>query len=478
MSSNDATCRLRNAALQVFGEALSSVDPGLAVRNAVSLRGSNLQICDTTLDLSTGPHSIYSIAIGKAAWPMACALESILQGRLTAGVLSGLAPTTSSPQVRSYDGISGPEIIESEAHAWSLPPKRWQVFAGGHPLPNQQSLNAAAAAFQLLQRANQERALIIFLISGGGSAMMEWPANEAITLADLRRANQLLVESGLAIDEINVVRRSFSAIKGNKLAARAPQPRQMTLIVSDTFEGQEATVASGPTMQPPPGGRSSSEIVNRYDLRQRLPNSILEAIDRGADQGASRPIRQEHYVLLDNRLALEAVAEAARQRGFLVEVALDISDQPIESGCEALIARMLSLSDQGKGQTVCLISGGEFACPVRGEGKGGRNSETALRLALRLDRLNKEAGTRRELRAVMLGAGTDGIDGNSPATGAIADHTSISRGLEAGLDAESSLLKSDSFTYFDALGDAIVTGPTGTNVRDVRILMPGSEPGP
>ncbi len=475
MSSNDETCRLRDAALQIFGEALSSVDPGSALRNAVSLRGSNLQICDTTLDLSTSFHPIYSIALGKAAWPMACALESILQDRLIAGVISGPSPPTLPTSMPSSDGFTRPEITDSRTQAWSLPAERWQVFAGGHPLPNQQSLDAARAAFGLLQRAEDERALIIFLISGGGSAMLEWAANETITLDDMRRANQVLVESGLSIDKINVVRRAFSAIKGNKLAARAPRSRQFTLIVSDTPDGQEATVASGPTLRTPSGGLSADEIVNRHNLRVRLPHSILQAIDRGTEQSAHGQARQEHYVLLHNRNALEAAAEAARQREFLVRMALDISDQPIESGCAALIARLLRLREQlsGKGQTACLISGGEFACPLRGRGTGGRNSETALRLALQLDRLNREAGKKRRLCAVILSAGTDGIDGNSPATGAIADHSTVSRGSDSGLDAESFLQNSDSFTYFDALGDAIVMGSTGTNVRDIRLLLLG-----
>jgi hydroxypyruvate reductase len=477
VSLNDETARLRNAALQIFGEALGSVETGAAMRNAVSLRGSNLQICDSTFDLNNSAHSIYSIAIGKAAWPMACALESILQGRLTGGVLSGPPAPTFRPQVLLHDHLSSAAQSDAEANQWSLPAERWQVFAGGHPLPNQQSLDAAAAAFQLLQRAEAERSLIIFLISGGGSAMLEWPAHESVTLDDLRRANQVLVESGLSINKINAVRRSFSAIKGNKLAGRAPQARQLSLIISDTPEGQEASVASGPTLAPPLDGASPSEIVRRHDLRTRLPDSILQAIDRGAEYRAERQIQQEYYVILHNHKALDAAAEAARQRDFAVEVALDISDQPIESGCEELIARLLRLSKQfaGTGRAVCLISGGEFACPVRGPGRGGRNAETALRLAMHLDRLNIEAGTTRKLRTFVLSAGTDGIDGNSPATGALADHTSISRGSEEGLDAARFLLNSDSFSYFDALGDAIVTGPTGTNVRDIRLLMLGSD---
>src|SRR5256884_3153434 len=157
---------------------------------------------------------------------------------------------------------------------------RWVAFLGGHPEPDESSLAAARASFQLLQRANEERALVIFLVSGGGSAMIEWPVNETISLDDLKAANRLLVRCGASISEINSVRRAFSAIKGGKLAARAPDCDQITLIVSDVPEGEERNVASGPTLAPPSDAPDPREVIDRYNLRTRLPTAIVQAIEK------------------------------------------------------------------------------------------------------------------------------------------------------------------------------------------------------
>jgi glycerate-2-kinase len=275
-------------------------------------------------------------------------------------------------------------------------------------LPNEDSLAAAQAAFALLDRANEEQALVIFLVSGGGSAMMESPT---ISLYDLRRLNELLVGCGARINEINAVRRVFSRIKGGKMAAYASNARIVTLIVSDTNAGDEANVASGPTLSP----------------------------------GINSPYK----VLLDNATAMEAARQKASELGFASTIAHHICEQPIEEGCDLLLRE----------DADCVISGGEFSCPVRGDGTGGRNLETVLRLALRMSGV------------VALSAGTDGIDGNSPAAGAIADETTIARARNLGLDPHDFLARSDSYNFFEKLNDLIVTGPTGTNVRDLRILL-------
>lgn len=366
---------------EIFGYALAAVDPRQAVREAVVVDGPVAEVCGERFDTSSGP--LYAIAIGKAAAAMAFGLEDVLGERLSGGVIS--APL--------FTGALR---------------KRWQIFEGGHPLPNEASLAAARSAFALLDRVNDERGNVIFLVSGGGSAMMEWPINDDVTLADLRRRNEVLISSGARISEINEIRRGFSAVKGGGLARRAPNARQVTLIVSDTNPGDEANVASGPTLPP-------------------------------------------YHVLLDNSTALEAARKKALELGLNPVIAHDICEQPIEEGCKLLLSRLT---------TDCLISGGEFSCPVTGDGRGGRNLETVLRCALDLDR-----------PVVVLSAGTDGIDGNSPAAGAIADHSTIERARAMGLDAAQFLERSDSYNFFEKLDDAIVTGPTGTNVRDLRILI-------
>ena len=446
--------QLRMAAREIFDEALRGVDAEEAVRRAVQLEDSRVNFCDAaTVEIGDG-RNIYSIAIGKAAAAMASALDVILGNRLAAGVVAGNPPRSET---------AGERVKLSS---------RWQIFQGGHPEPNDQSLAAAQASFALLKHANEERALVIFLISGGGSAMIEWPINESITLADLRAANKALVNCGASISEINAVRRAFSAVKGGRLAARAPDCDQITLIVSDVPAGEERTVASGPTLTPADDAPNALDVIARYNLRAHLPETILRALETESKPDSEPTSLREHFVLVDNQSALEAAGAAAGRQGFATEIAGDVSDQPIAEGCAQLLSRLNSLHERAKTQessqtnAACLISGGEFACPVRGEGMGGRSLETALRLASLRDLSLPDSGL-----FVAVCAGTDGIDGNSPAAGAIVDNTTIHRARAIGLDPSDFIRRSDAYSFFIALGDAIATGATGTNVRDLRILL-------
>src|SRR2546421_9245027 len=431
--------QLRIAAREIFDEALRAADPKAAMRAHVRIDGTSLRAGEISADIRV--RNIYSIAIGKAAAEMAVGLNEILGERLSAAVV-----TTNDTRLK-------PNHLGN----------RWQIFYGGHPEPNESSLAAADAAFLLLERAKQEQALIIFLVSGGGSAMIERPVNETISLEALKAANRLLVNCGASISEINSVRRAFSAIKGGKLAARAPYCDQISLIVSDVPQGEERNVASGPTVAPPDNAPIPHDVVARYNLRLQLPRSIIQAIDDEESLNCVTGVMCEHLVLVRNSDLLLAAACVARKRGFIVEIASDISDQRIEEGCHLLVKRLeeLRAEHHGYARVVCLISGGEFACPVQGSGLGGRNLESALRLAK----------SRSLPDTVALCAGTDGIDGNSPAAGAIIDDTTIDRAAAIGLDVEDFLRRNDSYSFFVALGDVIATGPTGTNVRDVRILL-------
>jgi hydroxypyruvate reductase len=434
--------QLRIAAKEIFDEALRGVNAKDAVRRSIQFSGSHFSICDTAI--SARP--IYSVAIGKAALSMSYALEHSLGQFLNGGVLVGPSPNL--------------EQVE-----W-LSKSRWNWYVGGHPLPRRESLSAAADAVGLLQRANRERALIVFLISGGGSAMMEWPATGNISLTDLQDANRVLVGCGASISEINSVRRAFSALKGGKLSARAPNCDQITLIVSDVPAGEECSVASGPTIRASQDAGNAREVIDGYHLGSQLPKSILQAIENARDFSPTSNFLRESFVLLSNENALRSAAVNAQQHGFTVDIAAEISDRPIAAGCEQLLSRMNDLRAKNKaGAQVCLISGGEFACPVNGDGIGGRNLETALRLAI------SHAETNPKNQFVAFCAGTDGIDGNSPAAGALIDNTTIAGAKAMGLDAQDFLTRSDAFSFFEALGDAQITGPTGTNVRDLRILL-------
>lgn len=443
---------LRGAAREIFDEALAAADARSAVLGAVEFDGRRLRVGDLPLELRA--QKVYAVALGKAAAPMASALEERLGERLAAGVLS--AP-------------------RSERTALS---PRWRVFEGGHPLPNLESLEAARAAFDLLRAADAPGALVVFLVSGGGSAMMELPRDPRLTLEDLREANRVLVSCGAGISEVNALRRALSAVKGGGLAACAPHATQVTLIVSDVGAGRAQDVASGPTLKPPDDSPPLAEIIARYRLGSSLPSAVVRALaESGTRPSSARGARGSFRILLNNESACGAAVRAARARGFAVELARDIVDQNVAEGAAALASRLeelRALEGASDGRAVCLISGGEFSCPVRGSGTGGRSSETALRCAFEFGR---NAGRRRDLGSsihrVALCAGTDGIDGNSPAAGALADETTLARASLLGLNAERFLDESDAYSLFERLGDAVMTGRTGTNVRDLRILLAG-----
>ncbi len=384
---------------------------------------------------------------------MASALDERLKGWLAGGVLS--APPTRL-------ALSG----------------RWRVFEGGHPLPNEESFEAARAAFEMLRGADDSSALVVFLVSGGGSAMLELPSDPRLTLEDLREANRVLVTCGAPIAEVNAVRRALSAVKGGGLAACAPRAAQATLVVSDVGANRAYDVASGPTLEPPHDTPDVKEIIGRYQLAPSLPAAVLRALEESDTHPTPRTppdARRTFEVLLDNERACEAAIEAARARGFAVEFVRDLVEQPVGEGAAALVSQLRELYAReggAEGRAVCLVSGGEFSCPVRGGGTGGRSSETALRVAFEFERLlSARGGGRVPRHLVALCAGTDGVDGNSPAAGALADETTVARARAQGLDARHFLEESDAFTLFESLGDAVMTGPTGTNVRDVRILL-------
>lgn len=437
---------LRRAAREIFDEALAAADARRAVLDAVELAGTTLRVGGESFELSKSAPKVYSVALGKAAAAMAAALDERLGRALAGGVLS--APPS--------------DFSLSE---------RWRLYAGGHPLPNAESLEAARAAFELLRAADDAEAPVVFLVSGGGSAMLELPRDERLTLADLREANRALVSCGAPIDEVNAVRRALSAVKGGGLAAHAPRAAQATLVISDVAAGRAFDVASGPTLAAPPDSADVNKIIEHYGLTSKLPAPVLRSIaETAAHSHARQPLaaRRTFQVLLDNESVCVAAARAARARGFAVEYARDLVEQHVEEGAAELVSRLLTLRAHEGGRGVCLISGGEFSCPVRGGGTGGRNSETALRVAFGLEQVS--AGSCPG-HAVALCAGTDGIDGNSPAAGATADETTITRARAHGLDARKFLDESDAYTLFNNLDDAIHTGPTGTNVRDLRILL-------
>ncbi|MGE3851784.1 MAG: glycerate kinase [Planctomycetota bacterium] len=375
------------------------------------------------------------VAVGKAA------------SRMARAVVDQLAPVGVLPR-----GL----MVVPRGASWTPPPGITRI-AAGHPEPDEASLEAADAALRLLDGCTADT-LVLFLISGGGSALMERPATRDITLADLTALNRLLVTSDLDIVGINTVRKAFSAVKGGRLAAAAVPAEQVTMYISDVPDGRESMIASGPTMPDDTPVDACRSVLQQHGLLERLPASCRRLLDAGLPAPpAASVFAHSHYVAVaDNRVGIAILARLAREAGFAVHVDDVVDDRPVEETVARLLDCLRELP-----APAAIVSGGETICPVRGDGVGGRNLEFALRAAIAID--GQPIG--------ILSFGTDGIDGNSPAAGAVVDGTTVDRALARWMDPVRSLRRSDSYPLLDTLGDAIVTGPTGQNVRDLRLLV-------
>lgn len=439
---------LRQLAQNVFQNVLRAVDAEIALKKSVQLIDDSLKIADQTFPINQNT-KFYAVAIGKAAYSMAFGLSQILGNRLLKGVIS-------CPKF-------GNESL----------PENWEIFHGGHPVPNEESLAAAKAAFSLLKAADNPNSFIIYLISGGGSAMMELLKNKKINLSELQKTNNYLVNCGATIAEINAIRRKLSKIKGGGLSTAVNNAKQITLIVSDTNHGQAFNVASGPTILPKKDFSNAEfqQMAANYKLEQNLPKAVFELITKQKINRATQNQDHPYFVLLENQNAIDTAVKHLQENNCVVEIADDLVEAGIESGCAKFLAKLMKLREAVPVEIpVGVVSGGEFICPVRGNGKGGRNLEAALRTAILFNELKLHQRFINKNFAALF-AGTDGIDGNSPAAGAMVDETTVSRARKKNLYPLNFLKNSDSFSFFSTLDEAIVTKPTGTNVRDIRLLL-------
>jgi hydroxypyruvate reductase len=336
-------------------------------------------------------------------------------------------------------------------------------FVGGHPLPNQDSFASACAALRLLHDTGA-RDFVFFLISGGGSAMFELPLDPGISLEETRALYQALVGSGATIAEINTVRKHFSAVKGGRLAAAAPLAGRFSLLVSDVAPRFLDALASGPTLPDSSTVAECREIVDRYRLQERFTPAV-RAFFAGpklpeTPQLPGAPVE----VLLSSDDLMDAARSLALTLGYDVVIDNSCDDWDYADAARYLLDRFDQLRRERA--KLCLLSGGEVTVRLGLEhGAGGRNQQFALACALELAEQNLD------VPVVVLSAGSDGIDGNSPAAGAIADATTVVRGQALGIDAESALARFDAYPLFTTLGDTLVTGPTHNNLRDLRIML-------
>jgi glycerate 2-kinase len=427
--------------------ALTAVEPGAAVRRHVQFQGDQLRIGEQAYDLAR-VERIWVVGGGKAATAMSAALFGMLGDRLAGGVV-----------VTKY-GHLDPRLSTGPV----------QVVEARHPIPDEAGVDGARRMADLLGEVSG-RDLVLAVISGGGSALLTLPA-EGVTLSDLQRTTELLLRSGATIVELNTIRKHLSQIKGGGLARMAGQAPVASLILSDVVGDPLDVIASGPTVPDPTTFADAWAVQERYGLTRRLPVAVCDHLQAGLEgtlpdtpkPGATLFDRVQTVVVGSNRLAAEAAAEAAQAHGLnalLLSTFIEGEAREVARVAAALVKELVT-HDRPVPRPACLVWGGETTVNVRGQGLGGRNQELALAAAVAMEGLPE---------VVLVALGTDGTDGPTDAAGAVATGDTVARAHSLGLDPVAHLADNDAYPFFDALGDLIRTGPTGTNVNDLLFLF-------
>ncbi len=446
MSGEEMKRDLRRDAVRILHAALGAVDPSAAVRRHVRREGTQLVVGEQRLALDRYRH-VFVLALGKAAYPMAYALQVLLGSRLDRGVL-----------------------VTKYGHLAAALDERWIVIEAGHPVPDENSVRGAQALAALAEQAGAED-LILCALSGGGSALATWPV-EGISLSDLQAVTDLLLRAGATIHELNAVRKHLDRIKGGGLARFAYPATVLALVLSDVVGDDLSVIASGPMAPDPSTFHDAWRVLNRYGLLERVPLPVrlhLEAGLHGRVPETPKPgdeifRRVSHVIVASNRLAAQAALEEATRLGYHPHLLSTFVEGEAREVARviAAVAKEIVTTGQPVPPPACVVWGGETTVTVRGGGRGGRNQELALAAAIALQGWPG---------VVIASLGTDGIDGPTDAAGAIADGESIHRAYLLGLDALAHLNANDAYAFFEALGDLIRTGPTGTNVNDIGVLL-------
>jgi hydroxypyruvate reductase len=469
---------LHQTATEIFTGALAACNIASAFDRRLRFEGNTLHRLmpdgsgPATIDLSNYKR-IFVISIGKAAAPM---LETLLDRMKRRQGLRGICCAYQAPRHKNW---------------------RFRYFEGGHPLPNEDSFAAARATLAMLKKARKDT-LVFYLISGGGSAMFDLPIDPHITLEETREFHQLLLASGAPINEINTLRKHFSAVKGGRLALAAPEAAKISLLLPDVPLRTLDALSSGPTSPDHSTVEEVRELIARYKLADKFPPSVRAYFERNdlpespgnkswlppffpkaakAEVAPPPPIaagallKEEDpafrdsvfEILLSSHDLIENARAQAERAGYHNVVDNSCDDWDYADAARYLLERFHSL--RATHPRLCLISVGEVTVTMdRTPGAGGRNQQFAMACALDLEQYKGE-------RLTVLSAGSDGIDGNTKAAGAIADPTTVERAHAFGFHLKSSLAAFDACPMFTAIGDTVVTGPTGQNLRDLRLLI-------
>ena len=438
--------QLRQDARAILDAGVAAAASYRAVAQHVRLEPGRLLIAGRAYHLDRYQR-ILVVGAGKASARMAQALEELLGDRISGGV-----------------------ITVKRGFAARL--RVLRVKEASHPLPDEAGLEGASAIVELAKEAG-ERDLIFCLLSGGASALLPAPA-DGVTLDEKIQTTQILLDGGATIQEINAVRKHISKLKGGRLASLAFPATVVSLILSDVVGDSLDTIASGPTAADYTTFADCLRIVQKYALKERIPPAVSQFLHRGASgvvQETPKPgepifAHIQNVVVGNNRLALEAAlqkAQALGYKGLLLSSFIE-GETRVVAALHGAVVKEIIASENPVQRPACVISGGETTVTIRGTGLGGRNQEFALAAALDIDGMSD---------VVILSGGTDGNDGPTDAAGALADGRTVARGKALGLDAEMFLRNNDSYSFFKRLGDLLVTGPTFTNVMDLRVLVVG-----
>jgi len=476
--SDSALETLHARATEIFKDAVAACNIASAFDRRLRFEGNTLH---RLLPDGSGPSTInlgcykkvFVIALGKAAGPM---LDTLLDRMKRRQGLRGICCSNQLPPKRNW---------------------RFRYFEGGHPLPNEESFAAARATLAMLKKAKKDT-LIFFLISGGGSAMFDLPLDSQITLEETIEFNQLLLSSGAPIQEMNTLRKHFSAVKGGRLAMAAPEAAKVSLLVPDVPLRSLDALSSGPTSPDHSTVADVRELLAKYDLNSKLPASIRSFFERedlpespgnkgwrppffprigkpeaalarrvtaAASMSGEDPAFRDSVfeILLSSHDLVENARTLAQKAGYFVAVDNSCDDWDYADAARYLLQLFHTLRATHK--RLCLISVGEVTVTMdRAPGAGGRNQQFVMACALELEQYTGQ-------RLSVFSAGSDGIDGNTRSAGAIADPTTVARAHAFGFHLKSSLANFDACPMFTALGDSVVTGPTGQNLRDLRLLI-------
>jgi glycerate 2-kinase len=434
----------RRDVLNAMENALYAADPCNAIRRHVRIAHATLRVDDLAYSLKRF-RRIFVIGAGKATAKMANAIENILADKITSGLV--IVPDYVRPLP------SGPRIM---------------YHAGSHPIPSRKNVDGVTEMLSLVKNPLRDD-LIIVLLSGGASALMDYPSKD-ITLEDEKRTTSLLLKSGASIQEINTVRKHISRVKGGRLAEILEPAHVLTLIISDVIGNEIDAIGSGPTAPDPTTYHDARQILTKYELWSRIPAHVQRIIDTGnrgslletPKPGDSSFRRVRNVIVGNNRESCQAATAEMTRAGYESRI---LSTRLVGEARE--VGRILgsimteTRDNYTKSRPAALITGGETTVTVKGGGKGGRNQELALAAALEIE----------GCKGIVIGSlATDGVDGPTDAAGALVDGTTISRGRRRGMEPQDYLDDNNSYSYFSRLGDLIRTGPTGTNVNDIMIL--------